>query len=272
VVERGLIYAAGRDITEEKRAKDEIEALNADLEARAEQLETANKELEAFSYSVSHDLRAPLRHIDGYAARLVKMEGEKLGEKSRRYLQTISDAAKEMGQLIDDLLLFSRMGRMELQQGVVELNELTAGVIKNLEAETPSRKIRWTSGKLPAIAGDGAMLKQVMINLLSNAVKYTRPREIAEIEVGCTSQTEKEVVLFVKDNGVGFEMEYVNKLFGVFQRLHRVSEFEGTGVGLANVRRIVQRHGGRTWAEGQVDRGATFYFSLPKKTKAETNL
>jgi PAS domain S-box-containing protein len=267
VVEQGLIYAVGRDVTEERRAKDEVETLNADLEARAAQLATANKELEAFSYSVSHDLRAPLRHIDGYAARLVKVAGEKLDEKSRRYLQTISDAAKEMGQLIDDLLLFSRMGRMELQQGVVELSELTEGVIQTLGAETQSRKIRWTRGELPAIAGDGAMLKQVMINLLSNAVKYTRPRDVAEIEIGCTSQTEKEVVLFVKDNGVGFEMEYVNKLFGVFQRLHRVSEFEGTGIGLANVRRIVQRHGGRTWAEGAVDRGATFYFSIPKNKK-----
>jgi light-regulated signal transduction histidine kinase (bacteriophytochrome) len=220
--------------------------------------------MEAFSYSVSHDLRAPLRHIDGYVGRLVKTAADKLDENSRRYLKTISEAAREMGQLIDDLLVFARMGRVEMQQGVVELRELAEGVIATLGRETQGRNIRWKRGEMPAIAGDAAMLRQVMINLLSNAVKYTRPRNPAEIEIGCASQSAEEVVVFVRDNGVGFEMGYVDKLFGVFQRLHRTTEFEGTGIGLANVRRIIQRHGGRTWAEGEVDRGATFYFSIPK--------
>jgi len=270
VAERRLMYASARDVTEERRAKDQIAALNADLQQRAAQLQAANKELEAFSYSVSHDLRAPLRHIDGYVARLVKATAEKLDEKSRRYLKIISEAAKEMGQLIDDLLDFSRAGRQEMQNGVVELRELAQEVIGSLGAETQGRNIRWKNGELPVIAGDAVMLRQVMINLLSNAVKYTRPRDPAEIEIGCASQTDQEVVVFIRDNGVGFEMEYVDKLFGVFQRLHRANEFEGTGVGLANVRRIVERHGGRTWAEGAVDRGATFYFSLPKEQKGST--
>jgi len=156
---------------------------------------------------------------------------------------------------------------MEMQQGPVELSELAEGVIGSLASETPGRKIRWKSGELPVIAGDASMLRQVFINLLSNAVKYTRPRDPAEIEIGCSEQADGEVVVFVRDNGVGFEMEYVDKLFGVFQRLHRADQFEGTGIGLANVRRIVERHGGRTWAEGEVDRGATFYFSLPKQNK-----
>lgn len=246
----------------------QIQSLNQGLERRVEertaQLTEANNEMEAFSYSVSHDLRAPLRHIDGYVGRLVKTAGDKLDEKSRRYLKIISEAAQEMGQLIDDLLVFARMGRVEMQQGVVELKDLAEGVIATLRAEAQGRNIRWKSGEMPAIAGDPTMLRQVMINLLSNAVKYTRPRDPAEIEIGCLSQTNGEVVVFVRDNGVGFEMGYVDKLFGVFQRLHRVEEFEGTGIGLANVRRIIQRHGGRTWAEGEVDRGATFYFSLPK--------
>ncbi len=267
VVERQLMYGTARDVTGQKRAKEEIQGLNADLQQRAAQLEAANKELEAFSYSVSHDLRAPLRHIDGYVGRLLKVAVDGLDEKSRHYLSMISEAATEMGQLIDDLLMFSRMGRVEMQQGVVQLRELTDGVIETLGAETQGRNIRWKSAELPAIAGDAAMLRQVMINLLSNAVKYTRPRNPAEIEIGCASQTSEEVVVFVRDNGVGFEMEYADKLFGVFQRLHRASEFEGTGIGLANVRRIVQRHGGRTWAEGEVDRGAKFYFSLPKSQK-----
>jgi len=237
--------------------------LNAGLQARAAQLEVANKELESFSSSVSHDLRAPLRHIHGYAARLAKATAGKLDEKSQRCVTVISDAAKEMGCLIDDLLLFSQMGRLEMQQGVVELSELANGVITSLAPETQGRNISWKSGQLPPITGDASMLRQVMINLLSNAVKYTRSRNPAEIEIGCASRGSKEVVVFVRDNGVGFDMEYVDKLFGVFQRLHRADEFEGTGIGLANVRRIVQRHGGRTWAEGAVDRGATFYFSLP---------
>ena len=267
LVAEQLTYATARDVTEEKRVRDKIKQLNADLEQRAGQLETANKELESFSYSVSHDLRAPLRHIDGYLGRLTKAAGDKLDEKSRRYLGIISDAAREMGCLIDDLLVFSRMGRTEMQRETVELKALADGAILGLREEAQGRNIHWKSGQLPAISGDTAMLRQVFVNLLANAVKYTRPRDPAEIEIGCASQTDGEVVVFVRDNGVGFEMQYVDNLFGVFQRLHRADQFEGTGIGLANVRRIVQRHGGRTWAEGKVDHGATFYFSLPKTQK-----
>jgi PAS domain S-box-containing protein len=267
VVAEQTVYATARDVTEEKRVQDRVKQLNADLQQRAGQLEAANKELEAFSYSVSHDLRAPLRHVDGYVGRLAKAAGDKLDEKSRRYLGIISDAAKEMGRLIDDLLVFSRMGRTEMEQEMVELKELAEGAILGLRQEAQSRNIHWKKGQLPAVFGDAAMLRQVWVNLLSNAVKYTRPRDPAEIEIGCAGETDGEVVVFVRDNGVGFEMEYADKLFGVFQRLHPADQFEGTGIGLANVRRIVQRHGGRTWAEGKVDQGATFYFSLPKTHK-----
>ena len=251
------------DITARKRAEQELNRVNEELAQHVAQVEAANKELEAFSYSVSHDLRAPLRHIDGYVGRLTKATGEKLDEKSRRYLKTISDAAKEMGQLIDDLLLFSRVGRVEMLKGTVDLGQLVKEVAVGVEADAHGRTIVWKCGPLPKVLGDHGLLKQVFVNLLSNAVKYTRPRTPAQIEIGLAGEPNGEAVVFVRDNGVGFDMAYVDKLFGVFQRLHRSDEFEGTGVGLANVRRIVQRHGGRAWAEGQVDKGATFYVSLP---------
>jgi PAS domain S-box-containing protein len=261
----GLMYATARDVTEHKRSEEEIRRLNSDLRKRAEQLENANKELEAFSYSVSHDLRAPLRHIDGFAGLLAKTDGKVLSEKGLSHMAQISTSAKQMGVLIDDLLSFSRMGRTEMRMGPVDLNVLLREVIQGLPMDTHGRVIEWKIADLPVVNGDRAMIRQVLINLISNAVKYTGPRNPARIEVGCGDKGEDELIFFVRDNGVGFEMEYAHKLFGVFQRLHRSEDFEGTGIGLANVRRIVARHGGRTWAEGKPDEGATFYFSLPKQ-------
>ncbi|HWA24142.1 MAG TPA: ATP-binding protein [Lacunisphaera sp.] len=250
----------------------QIHDLTRDLEQRVAQrtteLEAANKELEAFSYSVSHDLRAPLRHIDGFAGMLVKSDGAKLSTKGQGYLGHISASAKQMGALIDDLLVFSRMGRTEMQFASVDLQQLTEETIKGLELETQQRNIRWKKGELPVVPGDLPMLRQVFVNLLSNAVKYTRPRDPAEIEIGCQPGSPEEIVIFIRDNGVGFDMKYATKLFGVFQRMHRSEDFEGTGIGLANVRRIVLRHGGRIWAESAPEAGATFYFTLPRQRKS----
>jgi signal transduction histidine kinase len=228
---------------------------------RTAQLEAANKELEAFSYSVSHDLRAPLRHVDGFMGLLVQSETS-LSEKGKHYLGSIANATKRMGQLIDDLLEFSRMGRAEIHRTNVNLAELVDEVIQQVQTETKDRNIVWKKNQLPQAQADPSLLRQVFSNLILNAIKYTRPRNPAEIEIGHANE-EKEVVIFVRDNGVGFDMNYARKLFGVFQRLHSQEEFEGTGIGLANVRRIVARHGGRTWAEGKVGAGATFYFTLP---------
>jgi len=268
-VPQKLMYATARDITEQKRANEQILQLNHELQRRAEQLETANRELEAFSYSVSHDLRAPLRHIDGFVKILDKQSGPNLDERGRRYLGIVADSARQMGALIDDLLVFSRMSRTELRRSKVALNSLVHEAVEGLQMETNGRQISWKIGELPEVEADPAMLRQVWINLVGNAVKYTRPRHPAEIEVGCADGANGEFVFFVRDNGVGFDMQYAHKLFGVFQRLHRAEEFEGTGIGLANVRRIIARHGGRTWAEGKPDGGATFFFSLPK-TPTET--
>ena len=237
------------------RSQEELQLLNAKLEA-------ANQELESFSYSVSHDLRAPLRHIDGYIEMLVEDTRGQLAEKQQRYLKAITDASRQMGDLIDDLLEFSRMGRTEMRETSVELDELVRGAIRNLEMAVVGRNITWQIPSLPRVVGDPAMLKQVFANLLGNAVKYTRPRDAAQIEIGRAGEEDGRVILFVRDNGVGFDMKYADKLFGVFQRLHRADEFEGTGIGLANVRRIIARHGGRTWAEAVPDQGATFYFTL----------
>lgn len=255
----GAVYfLIHHDITNRRRVAGE-------LQRRGELLQAANKELEAFSYSVSHDLRAPLRHIDGYAALLSKTAGEALNDKARRYLETISASAKQMGQLIDDLLVFSRMGRQEMLHSTVNLNQLAKTVIHDLRLDLQDKTISWTIGSLPDVPGDPAMLRQVFMNLLTNAVKFTATRPNPRIEIGATRDSAGEVTVYVRDNGVGFDMQYVNKLFGVFQRLHRNDEFEGTGIGLANVRRIIHRHGGRTWAEGALDQGATFYFTLPMK-------
>jgi|GEM_PF-1669368 len=256
------------DITAQREAEHEIWKLNQELEQRVKQrtleLETANKELEAFSYSVSHDLRAPLRSIVGFAEMLKTRIYETVDEKSRHYLNIISESTIQMGRLIDDILSFSRMGRSELMENTVNFDLLIENAIKTLDSEIKGRTIHWKIQSLPQAKGDLSMLQLVINNLVSNAVKFTRNRPAAEIEIG-SSETEKEIIYFVKDNGAGFNMLYANKLFGLFQRLHRVDEFSGTGVGLANSYRIIQRHGGRMWAEGQEDKGAIFYFALPKK-------
>ena len=235
-----------------------------EVQAANERLREANQELESFSYSVSHDLRAPLRHIDGFVDRLGKNPAVSADEKSKRYLGIISESARHMGNLIDDLLVFSRMGRTEMRETKVDLAAMVNECIKEMAEETANRNIAFNCHGLPVVQGDPPMLRQVFANLIGNAVKYTRTRERAEIEISAT-ETPEEFIVFVRDNGVGFDMEYSHKLFGVFQRLHRSDEFEGTGIGLANVRRIIQRHHGRTWAEGKLNEGATLYFSLPKK-------
>jgi len=259
----GGVYTSTRDVTEQKARESQIEMLNGQLAQRVGDLDALTGELEAFSYSVSHDLRAPLRHVTGFASLLERSVGKSLAEKDMRYLRTIVEAAERMGRLIDDLLAFSRMGRAPLARQRVSLDALVQEARAELHG-TPGRAIDWTIRPLPHVDADPAMLRLVLVNLLSNAIKYSTGRDRPVIEVGEDGSTPRETVLYVRDNGVGFDMQYVHKLFGVFQRLHSSDEFEGTGIGLANVRRIVHRHGGRVWAEGAVDRGATFFIALPK--------
>jgi PAS domain S-box-containing protein len=258
------ILETNNDITSRKYREEEISRLNRELEKRASELETANKELESFAYSVSHDLRAPLRHVVGYGELLQKQAFSSLDDKSRRYMKTILESAKRMGHLIDDLLAFSRIGRAETKETKVDLTQLANEVVAELGQETKGRDIVWKIGILPICRGDRSMLKLVLVNLISNAVKFTRLRSPAEIEIGCADGP-SNMEVFVRDNGAGFDMRYVDKLFGVFQRLHLSEEFEGTGIGLATVQRIIHRHGGQVRAEGVVDHGAKFYFSLPKR-------
>lgn len=286
VPELDLLYAAARDVTDQKRADEALgQALQRELAARADaearereirrlndtleqrvrdrtlELEEANRELESFSYSVSHDLRAPLRHITGFASLLQKRAGASLEPVLKGYVDAISEAAQEGGKLVDDLLSFSRMGRAALARSSVSLDELVADVRRDVSSEAEGRSVVWRVDALPRVDADPAMLRLVLRNLLSNALKYTRPKAEAVIEISA-ARTPTEVHVRVRDNGVGFDMRYVDKLFGVFQRLHTADQFEGTGIGLANVRRIVARHGGRTWAEGIPDEGATFHFTL----------
>ncbi len=259
----GLMYATARDVTERREAEARIRQLNTELRQHSAQLTAANKELESFSYSVSHDLRAPLRHIDGFAQLLQKNAGDRLDETGRRHLGVISSSAKNLGLLIDELLQFSRMGRAELRHMQLDMRTLVEEVASVLQGEPQERKIEWRIHALPVVEADPAMLRQVWMNLLGNAVKYSRHQPETCIEVSHRLDGQDGHVFSVRDNGAGFDMRYVGKLFGVFQRLHGPSEFEGTGIGLANVQRIVLRHGGRVWAEGAIGHGATFYFSLP---------
>jgi len=260
-----ILLAAGGTLLLRSQVKPHATKLveaEAVLNKRTAELETSNKELEAFSYSVSHDLRAPLRHIDGFADIMREECGSVLNDSGRRYLGTISESAKQMGRLIDDLLMFSKMARVGMREAPVSMGELVEEVVRELARETDGRTIDWKIGSLPPAWGDRSMLKQVWVNLLSNAVKYSGTRQTASIWIGC-GRKNGELEFHVGDNGVGFDMKYAGKLFGVFQRLHRTEDFEGTGVGLANVRRIVSRHGGKTWAQGKPDEGAIFYFTLP---------
>jgi signal transduction histidine kinase len=243
----------------------EVRLLHLEAKRLYDQLQTANKELQAFSYSVSHDLRAPLRHVLGFVDLLQQDAGPSLSEKNLRHLTTISQAAKRMGILIDDLLAFSRVGRAELKKTDVNLDELVQETLGDFQAETKERNIVWEIHPLPPVRADRALLRIVLVNLMSNAVKFTGARAEAKIEIGCAPNGKGETVTFIRDNGAGFDPKYTGKLFGVFQRLHSQDEFEGTGIGLANVQRIINRHGGRTWADGVVDGGATFNFSIPKQ-------
>jgi len=258
----GLWFANARDITDKKAADQEIRQLNADLKENIAQLEATNNELESFSYSVSHDLRAPLRSVNAYARIIVEDHYAQLDEELRRLFGIIQRNANKMGALIDDLLAFSRLGRRKLAKVPVDLMELTQKVLKDL-TENDKNKVSIHVQPLPAAEGDPALLYQVLVNLISNAIKYSAKKTAPEITIGPVEK-EDELIYYVKDNGTGFNMAYVHRLFNVFQRLHNNSEFEGTGVGLAIVQRIIVKHGGRVWAEGEPDKGATFFFSLPR--------
>ena len=258
------ILETNNDITERQRREQEILTLNEELEKRTAELEAINKELEAFAYSISHDLRAPLRHMAGFTQLLKKNAASLLNEKSQRYVTMILESTQRMGNLIDDLLAFSRIGRTETNKTMVSLDQLVEEALTEVRQDAGGRNIVWRVAGLPAWYGDRSMLRLALVNLISNAVKFTRTRSPAEIEIGCMKQEPDQVVVFIRDNGVGFDMKYVSKLFGVFQRLHPPEAFEGTGIGLATVQRIAQRHGGKAWAEGLVGKGATFYFSLSK--------
>jgi signal transduction histidine kinase len=250
------------EIRERMEATQKVEALNQELVRHAQNVQAANKELETFAYSVSHDLRAPLRHVDGYVNLLLEA-APGVNDESRRYMAKISDSARQMGVLIDNLLAFSGMGRSTLLPAWVDTNTLVAEAREELSPEAKGRTVEWTIDSLPKVYVDRSLFKQVWMNLLGNALKYSRKREKARIHVHCR-ENGGHYEFVVQDNGAGFDMQYAGKLFGIFQRLHLKDEFEGTGIGLANVQRIISRHGGNTWAEGKLDEGATFYFTLPK--------
>jgi light-regulated signal transduction histidine kinase (bacteriophytochrome) len=257
------ILETNNDITQRKRGEEEIRELNRELGKRTVELEAINKELESFAYSTSHDLRAPLRHVAGYAELLQKNAVSVLDDQGKKYVLMILESAKRMGNLIDDLLAFSRISRVETRKSMVSLNELVREVQDEIAEEIAGRHVVWTIGDLPEFYGDRSMLKLALLNLISNAVKFTRTRPQAEIEVRRAEGPMDRIVILVKDNGVGFDVKYINKLFGVFQRLHRSEEFEGTGIGLATVQRVIHRHGGQVWADAVVDDGATFFIALP---------
>lgn len=275
IVKLGAIMKAvstNRDysLRAQEESGDELGQLSAGFNDMLRQIETAHQELESFSYSVSHDLRAPLRAVDGFSYAVLEDFGEQLPEQGRHYLQNIRGGAQQMGALIDDLLTFSRLSRLPLNKRAAETDRLVRAALAELNFQQNGRQVDVRIGNLPFCLGDPALLKQVWLNLLSNALKYSRQRETAVIEVGCMQGSGKdEKIYFVRDNGTGFDMRYADKLFGVFQRLHRAEEFEGTGVGLAIVQQIVHRHGGRVWAEAAPDQGATFYFTLEGNSNYE---
>lgn len=260
------------DITARALVEQKVNELNRQLEGKVQQISDVNRELEAFSYSVSHDLRAPLRHISGFATKLEVQLADKADDRARHYIDVINSSSRRMAQLIDDLLVFSRLGRGALRLQPVDMQSLVEEARALVETEVQGRRIDWQIAPMPIVIGDENMLRTVWQNLLSNAVKYTSHREKAQIEVRLDRTASGDYEFSVRDNGAGFDMQYAGKLFGVFQRLHRASEFPGTGIGLANVRRIIARHGGRTWAEGETDRGATFYFSLPASDVAGSRM
>jgi PAS domain S-box-containing protein len=257
-----LVTAAIRDVTDRKLAEERIKQLNKDLEERAIQLEATNKELEAFSYSVSHDLRAPLRTIDGFSLAVLEDFGDQLNDEGRNYLMRIRNAAQRMAQLIDDLLNLSRVTRAPLNPEPTNLSTIAQGIVRNLQESDPKRIVEFSITPKINADVDPRLMKVVLENLLNNAWKFTSKQEFARIEFGLRDDPTEERIYFVRDNGAGFDMAYVNKLFGAFQRLHTNSEFPGIGIGLAIVQRIINRHGGRVWAEGEVDKGAAFYFTL----------
>lgn len=257
------LLGISHDITERKQAEERIRALATDLEARARQLEVANKELESFSYSVSHDLRSPLRAIDGFSRLLEEDYQKVLDAEGLRLLSVIRQSSRRMGALIDDLLAFSKLGRKALSVEKIDMRELVADAIEDVRAAAPANATEVSAGELPDATGDRMLLSQVWINLISNGFKYSSKKERPRVQIGSRPDENGNTVYYVRDNGVGFDMRYYDKLFGVFQRLHRIEEFPGTGVGLAIVQRVVARHGGRVWAEAQPDNGATFFFSIP---------
>jgi PAS domain S-box-containing protein len=253
------------DITKRKLAEEVINTLNSDLQSRAAELEAANKELEAFSYSVSHDLRAPLRAVDGFSRMILEDYSQQLGVDGQRMLGVIREETQRMARLIDDLLAFSRLGRQQVEPLPIDMHALAQEVYAELAGHEPQRQLRLDLHPLPTACGSEPLIRQVWVNLIANAIKFTQQREIGQIEIGAQDGADGTPVYYIKDNGAGFDMRYIDKLFGVFQRLHHQHEFPGTGVGLALVQRIVQRHGGHVWAEARIDHGAAFYFTLPNQ-------
>lgn len=271
-VDEDVVLMTVSDISLQKASQLRIQELNRQMEGKVEQVSEVNRELEAFSYSVSHDLRAPLRHVAGFSDKLARHLGEAADEKSRHYMEVISSSARRMASLIDDLLVYSRLGRSALRLQAVDMQSLVAEtraiLDSNVQSENTGHRVDWQIAPLPVLVADENMMRQLWMNLLGNAVKYSAKREVARVEVTYTPMADGGHQFSVRDNGAGFDMEYSGKLFGVFQRLHKASEYAGTGIGLASARRVLTRHGGRIWAEGVVDEGATFYFELPPALEA----